>query len=256
MRWILALLTASLLLLPSPKPSGPKFGGTFIGAVVAEDGVVVAADSRSTFLDGSGRRMGYLDGLPKVFVGHGAAFAVSGLTSVNGELFSSFVRRNDFLLARPVDEMLFGVALWLPFKNTTSVLLISAGFRDGAPMICAKSPNDQQECRRAGYISNKESASLRQWNRALRRPPKASEAAAALREAILEVGSEEPTVGGPISILHLRPTSSPQWLENTLSDRGWTMICDIIGDYRRGKIQIVSTGSQAELDHYLAGACP
>src|SRR5262245_45974072 len=136
------LILIALLMLLSLRADAqtPKFGGTFIGAFIAEDGIVVASDSRSTFLNTLGKPVGYVDGMPKVFVQSGAAFAVSGLTSVNGELFSSFVHRNDFLLARPVDELLFGVSLWLPFKNSTNVLLISAGFLNGRPTICAKSP--------------------------------------------------------------------------------------------------------------------
>src|SRR4030095_13339585 len=132
---------------------GYRYGGTFQGAVICEDGIVVASDSRTTFMDGSGRAFGYVDGMPKIFVDRGAAVAVSGLSSLEGELFGSFVRRNDYLLARPANEILFGFLLWLPFQNTEAVGLISAGFVDGKPMICSKSPIVPQKCLDSGLIS-------------------------------------------------------------------------------------------------------
>src|SRR5499426_4269352 len=95
---------------------GYRYGGTLQGAVICEDGIVVASDSRTTFMDANGRAFGYVDGMPKIYVDRGAAVAVSGLSSLEGELFSSFVRRNDYLLTRPVNEILFGFLLWLPFQ--------------------------------------------------------------------------------------------------------------------------------------------
>jgi hypothetical protein len=40
--------------------------------------------------------------MPKIYVDDGAAVAISGMSNLGGELFSSFVNRNQFLLARPV----------------------------------------------------------------------------------------------------------------------------------------------------------
>ena len=160
MRKRLLLLLLLTCFAPSQTPEKPRkwFGGTFIGAVVVEDGVVVGSDTRSTFIDDSGKQFGYIDGIPKVFVQNGSALAISGLSSVSGELFSSFVNRNEYLLERPVNEILFGVMLGLPFRNSSKVLLISAGFENGHPMICAKNPNDPQVCRSSGFITNRESA--------------------------------------------------------------------------------------------------
>src|SRR5438132_516363 len=136
---MLAVILAILL-------TGYHYGGTFIGAVICDDGIVLAADSRSTFIDGSGHAFGYLDGMPKIYVDRGAAIAISGLSSLEGELFSSFVNRNRDLLARPVNEILLGFLLWLPSTNSSSIAMISVGFLDGKPLICAKSPILPQAC--------------------------------------------------------------------------------------------------------------
>jgi hypothetical protein len=96
---VLSLLAALLAFFTtSPLPAEVRFGGTFIAAVVCEDGIVVASDSRSTFIDEKGRPFGYIDGMPKIFVSEGPAVAVSGLSSMGDELLNSFVRRNAFLL--------------------------------------------------------------------------------------------------------------------------------------------------------------
>jgi|GEM_PF-1392517 len=250
-----AVFVMMIASVPACRPQNLRFGGTFIGAVVVEDGVVIASDSRSTFTDAAGEAVGYIDGMGKVFVGRGGAFAVSGLTSVNGELFGSFIERNDFLLARPADEMLLGLSLWLPIQNSTNVLLISAGFLRDETRICAKGPIRPQTCQASGYIANRESASLRRWHEAQTRPPGAEEAAAALRQAIMESGSADPTVGGPVAILHLRRSGPPQWLENLPQPSGWKTVCDIVRDYRLGRAFIHASKSKAELDHHLSRAC-
>jgi hypothetical protein len=234
----------------------PQFGGTFIGAAIAEDGIVVASDSRSTFLDENGRSIGYIDGMPKIFVDGGAAVAVSGLTSIDRELFSAFIRRNSFLLSRTPDEILFGVLAWLPFRNSTNVVLLSAGFVQGQPMICGKPPIQSQSCTRSGFFTSKTSDSVRRWYSGLTRLPKAAEAAAVLRQAIQDYAAADSTVGGAVSLLHLRPNALPSWLENRPSDRGWTTICDLVGAYREGSVRIETIASKAELDRYLNGTCP
>ena len=256
MRWRALLLLVMLPLFPG-RNSETRFGGTFIGAVVVEDGIVIASDSRSTFIDGFGKQFGYIDGMPKLFVQENAAFAVSGLSSVSGELFNSFIARNDFLLSRPVDEILFGVMLGLPFRNSTKVLLISAGFANRQPMICAKNPTDPQICRSEGFITNRESPSLTRWlNSEKGVSPKAADAAAALHQAILESSAADTTVGGPISVLYIRKSGTPEWLENPPHENGWKTVCDIVSDYRRGNARILHSKSKLELDQYLDMTCP
>jgi len=171
---VVPLLLITVLLSPT---STYRYGGTFIGAAICEDGIVVASDSRTTFIDSDGKAFGYVDGMPKIFVDRGAAVAVSGLTSLEGELFSSFAHRNDYLLSRPVNEILFGFLVWLPFKNSNNVGLIAAGFLNGKPMICTKNPILPQVCRDSGYVGSKDSASLRNAFTRLQRIPRADEAA-------------------------------------------------------------------------------
>jgi hypothetical protein len=240
----------------SGQETGYRQGGTFIGAVICEDGIVVASDSRTTFMDGSGKAFGYVDGMPKIYVHGGPAVAMSGLTSLEGELFSSFVRRNDYLLARPVSEILFGFLVWLPLANSNGVGLISAGFVDGKPMICAKSPILPQSCTNSGYFTSKNSPSLRETLTKLGRIPKTSEGAAALKTAIQEYSRTDLTVGGPVSILKLTKDAPAQWLENPATDNDWTRVCQVVEEYRRGRVRIMPLGTQQELDLHLNAACP
>jgi hypothetical protein len=179
---IILLVTLVVVTTPltGPQVPGPRVGGTFIGAIVAEDGIVLGSDSRSTFLDTSDRRLGYVDGLQKLYVSNTTGIAVSGLTSVEGELFSSFVSRNSFLLDRTADEVLFGFSAWLPFKNSTGVLLLSAGFIQGKPTICVRSVVQPQTCRNAGMITNKTSPSLQAWASSPKNGRDARAAAAAI----------------------------------------------------------------------------
>jgi len=255
-RYPLILVLALLPLLPSKAPK-IRFGGTFIGAVVVDDGIIIASDTRSTFIDDTGKQFGYIDGTPKVFAQSGIAFAVSGLSSISGELFNSFLSRNEYLLDRPVNEILLGVMLGLPFKNSTNVLLISAGFSNGQPLICGKNPTDPQLCRSEGFITNRPSNSLSRWLVSKNGvTPKAEDAAAAMHQAILESSDLDTTVGGPISILHVRKTGSPLWLENPPQDHGWKTVCDIVSDYRKGSVRILFTSSKGELDRNLNATCP
>jgi hypothetical protein len=252
--WILGLAAIVVTFLHG-RAQERRFGGTFIGAVIAADGIVVGSDSRSTFIDENGRSIGYVDGMQKVYVSNTTAVAVSGLTSIEGELFSSFVDRNSFLLSRSADEVLSGFTAWLPFKNSTGVLLLSAGFNQSRPMICARSVVRPQACQDTGSITNRPSASLQSWVSGLHAPPKASSAASALRQAIQESASNDLTVGGEISIVELQPGKGPLWLENPPTDSGWKTICDLVKDYRAGKTTIVPVSSPPELERYLRSAC-
>jgi len=253
MRFGLIMLILLCLTL-SATPQERRVGGTFIGAIVAADGIVVGSDSRSTFIEADGRPVGYIDGTQKIFAGSGTAVAVSGLTSVDGEMFGSFVDRNSFLLDRPADEILFGFAVWLPFKNSTGVMLLSAGFREGRPLICGRTVSQPQACQDTGLITNKRSPSLEAWINAQKVAPKAAAAAAALKQAIQESAAKDATVGGGISLAQLRPGAPMIWLENSFSGN-WKTTCELVRDYRNGRARIVPTTSHQDLTRYLNAAC-
>jgi 20S proteasome alpha/beta subunit len=233
--------------------SGYQYGGTFIGAVICSDGIVIASDSRTTFMDGDGKAFAFLDGMQKIYVDHDTAVAISGLSSLDGELFSSFVDRNRFLLARPVNEILFGFLLYTPFANATGIAMISAGFLNGQPTICAKAPTLEQTCSSVGFISSKNSPLLREALSKLNRAPTMAEAAAALKAAIEESSRSDSTVGGPVSILRLTSGGAPVWTGAPPSDGGITQICDLV---RKRHADIVATASQRDLDFRLKAACP
>src|SRR5262245_47559083 len=106
MKWLAVVLLGAACLVPAVTPrSSARFGGTFIGVIVTQQGIVVGSDSRSTFVTSSGKPVGYVDRMQKIYVNHGTAVAVAGLTSVDDELFSSFMRRNDDLLQTSVNEI-------------------------------------------------------------------------------------------------------------------------------------------------------
>ena len=232
--------------------AGYEYGGTFIGAVICSDGIVVASDSRTTFMDGDGKAFAYLDGMQKIYVDGGAAIAIAGLSSLDGELFSSFVNRNHDLLARPVNEIMFGFLLWMPFTNSNNIGMISAGFMGGKAMVCAKTPILPQNCLTNGYISSKNSTLLGDILMKLGRLPTTTEAAAALKSAIDEYSKKDLTVGGPISILKLTNVAPPQWAGTAPADTGLAKICDLVAARRT---EIVPVGSRQELDRHLSAAC-
>src|SRR5688572_11226184 len=251
------VVVGCLVMAPDSRVEKGMFGGTFIGAIVAQGGIVIGSDSRSTFIDSSGNPVGYVDRMPKIYVREGAAIAVAGLTNVEDELLSSFMRRNPHLLDSAADDILYDVALKLPFRNTNSVLMISAGLVDAEPMICAKVPIDPQSCRRSGYFTNKNSHGLRRWFEAQRgRVPTIKEASIALDRAIREAADLDPTIGGPVTLLEVSSVGNPHWLQNPPNDNGWTRVCDVVEAYRKGRIPIFFSDTKEALDRYLAGACP
>ena len=256
-QFVLALCVVCLAAVASSRVEKGKFGGTFIGVIVAEDGIVMGSDSRSTFVDAGNKPVGYVDRMPKIYVKHGAALAVAGLTSVEDELLSSFMRRNNDLLDSSVDEILYDVAHKLPFRNTNSVLMLAAGFANGEPTICAKIPIEPQSCRKTGYFANKSSPGLRRWFEAQNgRKPTAAEAALALDRAIREAADLDSTIGGPITLLEVSKGDDPRWLQNPPSDNGWARVCDVVDSYRAGKTFIFSADSREALERYLTGVCP
>jgi hypothetical protein len=249
-------MAPALLLSIVLSPAGYRYGGTFIGAVICSDGIVIASDSRTTFIDSDGKGFGYVDGMPKIYVGSGAVIAVSGHTSLRGELFSSFVQRNQYLLDRPVNEALFGLLVWLPFQNSNNVGMLSAGFVNGRPLLCAKSPIVAQTCTSAGFFGNKNSTFLADTLNKLGRLPTTAEGTAALRTVIEQYAQTDPTVGGPISILKITKDGPPRWIQNEPSDRGLTHVCQVVSEHRKRRLRIVPVGTLQELDRHLNAACP
>jgi hypothetical protein len=150
------------------------------------------------------------------------------------------------------------VSLWLPFKNSSNVLLISAGFTaSGVPTICMRSPYDAQTCQKSGFITNRSSENLLQWLEAQHRgAPKMADAAAALKRAIREAAAKDGTIGGPLAVLLLPKSGRPIWLENPVYANGWTRVCDIVTDYRHGRVNIAHIRSKDQLDRHLAAVCP
>jgi hypothetical protein len=260
MKWLILGLLVSAYFLPAMgrvPPDKGRFGGTFIGAIVADDGIVIGSDSRSTFIDPDNKPVGYVDRMPKIYVKRGAAVAVAGLTSVEDELLSSFMRRNDYLLDSSTDQILYEVAHKLPFRNTTNVLMLSGGLVDGEPTICAKAPVEPQTCRKSGYLANKNSPGLRRWFEAQQGHIASMAAAAtALDRAIREAADLDSTIGGPITLLEIPKRGDLQWLQNPPNDNGWTRVCDIVDSYRGGRTNIFFTDTKEGLDRYLAGVCP
>ena len=104
-RLVTVLLAVVGMTAPAAAPPTGRFGGTFIAVIVTQDGILVGSDSRSTFVTSTGKPVGYVDQMTKIYVNQRTAVAVAGLTSVEDELFSSFIRRNDYLLASSVSEM-------------------------------------------------------------------------------------------------------------------------------------------------------
>jgi 20S proteasome alpha/beta subunit len=230
-----------------------QYGGTFIGAVICSDGIVVASDSRTTFMDGEGNAFAYLDGMPKIFVNRDAAVAISGMSSLDGELFSSFARRNDDLLNRPVNDVLFDLLLHMPFTPGNNIAMLSAGFIDGKPMICSKPPIAPQTCSVSGFFTSKTAPLLRQAFESLNRPPTVAEAAVALKADIEKASATDRGVGGSIIMLRLSNNAPPQWLAGPPSDGGAEKICDLV---RNRRAEIVPLVAQSSLDLHLKAACP
>jgi hypothetical protein len=229
-----------------------QYGGTFIGAVVCSDGIAVVSDSRTTFLDGEGTAFGYLDGMPKIFVDRETAVAISGMVSLDGELFSSFLKHNLDFFNAPANEILFGLLLHMPFTNTNNVAMISAGFVDGRPMICAKSPIAPQTCSRSGFFTNKPVPLLHQTFDNLNRPLTVSEAVALLKASIEKASLTDQAIGGPTSVLKLSKGEPPQWLTEPPSDRAIEKVCDLV---RKRRAEIVPLSGQPDLDRRLTGVC-
>ncbi len=255
MRFTPAILVLLLFSIAAILPLGreSRIGGTFIGAIIAEDGIVLGADSRSTFLDEDGRALGYIDGTQKLYASNSTGVAVSGLTSVEGELFGSFVEKSSFLLQRTPDEALFGMSVWLPYRNSTGVLLLSGGYVEGKPKICMRSVVIPMTCRASGFMTNQPSPSLSAWASSLRSAPKAGAAAAALKQAIQASAAGDVKVGGAITIVALQPRGAPMRIENP-SLPAWKTVCDILRDHRAGRAHIVATAPQSELDRYVFSA--
>jgi hypothetical protein len=131
--------------------------------------------------------------------------------------------------------------------------MLSAGFVEGKPMICVKSPAVPQTCLISGFFANKASPLLHQTFDKLNRPPTVTEAAAALKAEIEKTAETDRAAGGPISILRLSNAALPQWLTQPPSDNGIEKICDVV---RERRAEIAPLVDRPNFDLRLNAACP
>jgi hypothetical protein len=78
----------------------------------------------------------------------------------------------------------------------------------------------------------------------------------ALKSAIQEAAAADTSIGGPLTVLLLPKSGDPRWMENPAYSAGWTRVCDIVTDYRHGRVAISFTRTREQLDKHLAAVCP
>lgn len=248
------LLGVLLTVSATTAPRQPlTLSGSFIAAAVTREGVVLGTDTRATFTNDKGDPFGYVDGLPKLFVINRNALATAGAATIGEDFLASFIRRNQLQLLQPVDVMLSRFFHLLPVTTQSRVMIIAAGNINDKPTICMKSPAHEQ-CQESGIVANKASPILQEAVPRFR-SMSAAEGASLLKRAI-EAHRQDPSIGGPISLLHISPTGSPTWLEGRPTDAPWPQVCDMVRDYRSGRAQVGLLQSRELLERHFNANCP
>lgn len=237
----------------APKPDTFSLAGSFIAAAVTRDGVVLGTDTRATFTNDKGEAFGYVDGLPKLFVINRNALATAGAATIGNDFLAAYIRRNQLQLLQPVDTMLRRFFDALPAPTQSRVIIIAAGNIQDRPTICMRSPTHEQ-CLESGVVANKASPILQEALPRFR-SMSAADGAAVLKRAI-EAHRSDPSVGGPISLLHISATGSPSWIEGRPTDAPWPQICDMVRDYRAGRALVGLLSSRELLEKHFNYTCP
>jgi len=119
---------------------GYKIGGSFLIVTTCKDGILIAADSRSTISDSLGKKLAYYDGVQKIFPIGNFALAYTGQEIIQniyfGAIVDSYVStiKDEISLDKLLPSFLSYTDSHLPITASLQVrrqMLITAGFIDG-----------------------------------------------------------------------------------------------------------------------------
>lgn len=226
-----------------------KISGSFVITAIGSDGIIMASEARANIFDRRDTKqtpVGYFDTIQKVFPKDNIAIAETGQGVIANVFFSALI--NDFygkLVNCSANDILPALIEYankfLPkeiHQDFFNQKLFSAGYHNSIPKICYF--NNQQTpnfgCITDGFIQSDKTIFGDKYSVKMN----CQELAQLAEEAIKEYASHSDrwkTIGGPISVLQITPTTT-EWLLNQPETQKWTYVHEFITDYKSESVSV------------------
>lgn len=208
--------------------------GTLIIAAVCEDGVIIAADSRSTHVckdkNGEYIAQGYKDSCQKIFIVKGIPIANTGLNNFDGWTLSTLVEKfntGQEILDSSIKDIInaFVTILKYNFPAKSYPLLAqnrfyTGGYLDGIPVVISGDYDSIKPIVGGLYYSDKGAGTIvKKYIPNKEKLLPCSLLKDILEKIIIEFGKTNKLVGGPVSIIKVNKDNSYTWIQNDFSKK-------------------------------------
>jgi len=258
--FVIVLLLYSMNNINSQSLSHIK--GSFAIIAIANDGIIIAADSRGSFFDTRTqdpythkyKTLAYFDEMQKFFIIHDNVLVVTG-TSLVGNFFINKIV-DDFIKALPkqvtvdklANEFMSYCRLNLSpemYNQVKSNAVIAAGYLNGVPTISSFDPNGNKIISRNGFRESYQSDFRNTYSNKVKANILGKLAEKTIYKYALD-NKMNYEIGGLIQIVQIKPDNSIIWLQNNFGNFKWRTIKDFLKDYFAKTIEIYFPTKEGE----------
>ena len=262
MKWVFLFLFCPLY-----SYSQAKIGihGSYIIAAIGKDGIILAGDSRANIYNTDDKNqspIAYFDSVQKIFLlNDDVALGSMGSGIISNVFFDAIV--NKFRASEPnqqpgkiIGNFLKYCKEIMPLEAYTQITnneLISIGYKNNTPTICAYSKRDGIDtCINYGFICGDGLSDFDSMYYSLQN--KTCFNLALIAEKAIERYAvkyhKQNIIGGKIMALKITPNTAINWILNKPKEMKWIYLSDFVKDYYNGKVLVKLTNghNKKELD--------
>jgi hypothetical protein len=226
-----------------------KISGSFVIAAIGSDGIIIASEARANIFDRRDAKqtpVGYFDTIQKIFPKNNIAIAETGQGVIANVFFSALIKDfYDKLGKCRADEILQSIILYvktfLPKEIHSEFFnqkLFSAGYDGSIPKICYfnNEQNPNLGSVTDGFVQSDKTIFGMEYSSKMN----CRELSHLAEKSIKEYASHYErwkTIGGPISVLQVTPTTT-NWILNKPVSQKWTYVNEFITDYKLQNVSI------------------
>ena len=226
-----------------------KIGGSYDLAAICKDGIVIAADSRGTFLQ-KDAVMAYFDTVQKVFPIKNCIVSVMGLIALNNRFISNYLKEFELTLPNNLTPDTLLMRLYLFFKQKYPAVMndfarlhiICAGYKSAHANLCALDHGVRMTCvTDTATMSGDSLSQFKKYTREFCASKSCKYVGQLMEKAIRNYikkyrkGNE---IGGPIMIIKISRAGNIEWIENKPTKSNWETANDFMKDFLNHKVTI------------------
>lgn len=241
-------ITTLLYFLFATKNIHSQTKATLIIAGLAKDGIVLAADTRGSIFETTDYKkqpIAYVDSLNKIFFINGFIVTSAGNSMFGNKSIGYVIRQFDAQIDKSFD-ILQTASLFQQYiasmpeeahaKNNTFIFV---GYKDTVPYIIGFNRQKSIVYNRGGIVSDTGATKyLSYMDKKPRSCKSLGKKFAKTMQQFAEETNQTGSIGGPISIVQMRPNNKVHFISNNFTDREYESAEELFNAIESGKLLI------------------